>query len=232
MVCAAKVFKVHKSVVCTQSKFFATACKSGFKVSKSSDGCRLPTNEQSIQEGNTGNIELKEEDEVHMKAMIEYLYTFNYKEAENELGRDCDDNDESHAHSFKDPECVLRVFALHIAMHVLGDKYDINSLRVYACSRLKTYLRHEFSITHESDMMIMDHAYHHSRPSDELRQIVIEYIVEQVNRERADGCNGISTAKNFYSIINEMPDVSEALIRCLMDRSTENKPCNNKRRKV
>ena len=217
-------------MVCTQSKFFATACKSGFKVSKSSGGCRLPTNEQSIQEGNTGIIELKE-DEVHVEAMIEYLYTFNYKEAENALGRDCDDNGESHAHSFKDPECVLRVFALHIAMHVLGDKYDINSLRVYACSRLKTYLCHEFSIAYETDMMIMDHAYHHSRQSDELRKLIIEYIVEQVNRERA-GLGAISTAKNFYSIINEMPDVSEALIRCLMDRSTDNKSCNNKRRKV
>ena len=206
--------------MCTQSKFFATACKPGFQASQRYQGCRLPTDGLRIQEGDTGVIELKEDDELHVEAMIEYLYTFNYDEAEPASDEDCV-NDENHAHSFDDPRCALRIFALQIAMYVLGDKYDVNSLMLYACSRLRTHLHSELDMTYEIIMMVMDHAYHHSRLGDELRKVVIEYIVEYINRERSDGGGGISTAENFYSVINGMPDVSEALIRGSMARSTE-----------
>ena len=167
---------------------------------------------------------MKEDDEIHVEAMIEFFYTFSYDSAEDQGTRNmicmCCTELDDHTHSFMDVNCKLWPFGLSIAMHVLGDKYDIISLRQYACSRLEYFLRDRRVADWEDDMVVMEHAYLHSRPEDDLRKLVKKWICEKA------GAGGISGADNFFSILKDMPDVNEALIRDLIKRAEGKEPVN------
>lgn len=188
---------------------------------------KLNANHLRIQETHTGVIELKDDDERHVEAMIEFFYNFNYQSAENNQKPVClwchqlDD----HTHSFLDVKCDLWPFGLSIAMHVLGDKYDIISLRQYACSNLESLLRKRHGVNWEEDMLVMEHAYLHSRPEDDLRKFVKKWIIENT-------AGGLSTAKNFFSILKDMPDVNEALIGDLVKRLEGKQPVSKKSTKT
>ncbi|KAF2434943.1 hypothetical protein EJ08DRAFT_722179 [Tothia fuscella] len=58
--CHEDKYFLHKSVLCTQSEFFAKACDGNFK------------------EGKTGVIDLSEDDRFAIKAMLEFLYRCDY----------------------------------------------------------------------------------------------------------------------------------------------------------
>ncbi|KAF2434669.1 hypothetical protein EJ08DRAFT_730382 [Tothia fuscella] len=56
-------FKVHKSIVCAHSKFFATACRPGV-----------------FKEGLEGRVDIEYAKTEVVRCMLEYLYTLNYPE--------------------------------------------------------------------------------------------------------------------------------------------------------
>ncbi|KAI9828220.1 MAG: hypothetical protein M1819_006810 [Sarea resinae] len=60
IICGSRQFKVHRNIVCPQSKFFEVACNSGFK------------------EASTGEILLPEDDPNEIEHLIAYLYTGKY----------------------------------------------------------------------------------------------------------------------------------------------------------
>ena len=108
-------FHAHRAVVCTQSKFFEAACKQGFKVSS----CGYTSignlaNHGLLQEGSTGIVQLEEEDENHVRAMIEYLYTFQYREAEGDDLEICISHGptEEHTYGMSFPGSLSLSFAL------------------------------------------------------------------------------------------------------------------------
>ena len=176
-----------------------------------------------IQESHIGVIELKEDDERHVEAMIEFFYNFSYDSAEDQKTHEmlckCCTKLDDHTHSFTDVNCKLWPLGLSIAMHVLGDKYDIISLRQYACSRLEYLLRHRCTkVDSENEMVVMEHAYLHSRPEDDLRKFVKKWICEKA------GAGGLSSANNFFNILEDMPDVNEALIKDLIKRAEGKRP--------
>lgn len=59
IICGNDVHKVHKAIVCSQSDFFAAACRFG-------------------QEATNGEIRLQEDKPALVKAMIQYLYHLEY----------------------------------------------------------------------------------------------------------------------------------------------------------
>lgn len=133
-----------------------------------------------MQEGITGEIELHEDKEIHVRAMIGYLYNLNYTEAEGNPPDTCTHaNDE--AHVFDDPECILWPFGLSVAMHVLADKYGIEHLAQDASTRLK----HLLGISKNSwgdDLRVVKHAYHQSRHNDRMRKVITGYVITRVNK--------------------------------------------------
>ncbi|KAG6986523.1 multicopper oxidase abr1 [Physcia stellaris] len=126
--------------------------------------------------------------------MIEYLYTFQYREVEGDDLELCISHDPTEEHTYASG-CKLWPFALSIAMLVLGDKYDIEGLRDYAHTKVDQILRYS-DFTPEDLVLAIYYAYQKSQPGD------------------TDG--NLSYADNFYDVIKEMPELNEALIRYLM----------------
>jgi BTB/POZ domain len=71
--------------------------------------------ESRLKEGQTGVIELKEDEPVIVKAMLQFLYILNY-------GRPAE----------PDLEIIT-----HAKVYTIAEKYDINTLQTLACSKLK-----------------------------------------------------------------------------------------------
>ena len=114
--CGSRSWKVHKSVLCLQSDFFAKACDGTFKVRN--DGLTrsgLPLTE--LQEAHTNTIDLSGDNEYTIAAMIHFMYHGNYDaaqilpSAENEAGV---------------------AMLLHVRIVGLAQKYFVEPLQKYA----------------------------------------------------------------------------------------------------
>lgn len=73
-----QTFTVHKVIICHQSAFFRNACKkNAFKVCHHLQQYKVDTSDFS-KEGETGLIDLPDDDDTAVKAMIEFMYASDY----------------------------------------------------------------------------------------------------------------------------------------------------------
>lgn len=81
---SAKEFRVHRAVVCKQSKFFEAACRGDFAVSVHRLTSTLVSLETDMkQEAANRFIELEDDDPEIVEIMIKYLYTHRYENDED-----------------------------------------------------------------------------------------------------------------------------------------------------
>lgn len=211
IVCGESVFNVHRAIVCTQSKFFKVACKNGFKVRLLCSAVGGFAAYALMQEGITRIVELEEEDEIHIRAMIEYLYTSEYLQTERDATHVCTHGDDVE-HSLVDTSCRLWLFGVSVMMHVLADKYGVDHLSQYACARLDHQLRGFWTSLHYYlDLIIIKFAYHHSQPNDQLREAITQYVIDHIKDLAVDR----NDRSSFFETMKELPDLSEALLRHL-----------------
>lgn len=90
---------------------------------------------KSRQEDDTGIITLQEEDENLVQAMIDYLYNHKFTtttiaDISDRAGNTCSHG--GNDHSCLDQTCYMWPCGFAIAMHAMGDKYDIPGLRIYS----------------------------------------------------------------------------------------------------
>jgi speckle-type POZ protein len=98
--CGSDTYNVHKIILCAQCAFFKKACATG-----------------RFKEGETGAIDLPEDEPSIVNAMLQYLYTFDYNYAVDEK---------------QDPLAVA-----HAKVYALADKYDIGPLKTVAGTKFK-----------------------------------------------------------------------------------------------
>lgn len=112
IVCGSTEWNVHRLVLSLQSSVLARARDNGLLVSISVHAHKQVlqsiANSQFAQESETHKIDLSEHDVLHIRAMIDYLYQFDYevKGGTNHQDKLC----------------------FHIDMCTLADKYDISGL--------------------------------------------------------------------------------------------------------
>ena len=143
--------------------------------------------------------------------MIEYLYTAKYvcphlEIIMSQLGY-CDHPDL--VCSFNLSNCSLKPFGIAIALHTLGDKYDIPGLRNHSCAYLEGLFKRIIFDDWEQDVTVWKMAYEHSRHSDGLRKVVF-------NRIRAGLCGkGRSDLLNdpdFKVFLQQSPELGVPLL--------------------
>ncbi|AEO55663.1 hypothetical protein MYCTH_2050467, partial [Thermothelomyces thermophilus ATCC 42464] len=116
--CRGKEYHVHKAIVCTQSEFFSTACRTSFKASEK------------------GKIDLPDDDPQLVHIMIYYLYHFDYdiqlahEQSHSEgSGPDVDRRDMN--------KPTGSVLATHARVYSLAEKYLIRGLKTVAVRQFK-----------------------------------------------------------------------------------------------
>jgi len=138
--------------------------------------------------------------------MVHYLYTSDY------LGPavTCSAPDSASKVSvYTGTDCML-----HASMYVLGDRFDIPSLRRHAAPKLQTSLEQWIApFKHKDFIDIMRFAFDSTPENDkELRPLIISKAIQHLSRlMRNQDCSG-----SFRKLLTDMPDLAWQLLdRCI-----------------
>ncbi|EPS42063.1 hypothetical protein H072_3949 [Dactylellina haptotyla CBS 200.50] len=156
--CRGKEWKVHRAIICPQSKYFATMCESDFKEARDAE------------------LDLSSESQIHVGQMLEYLYTGSYSVDEvllQETGNlsgiqgevdieatddqtlkisslrlrdnwDEDDGVESTVQIIPQNTNIQKQMQ-HISLYAMGDRYLIEKLKDKAANNFKNELPNSWS---------------------------------------------------------------------------------------
>ncbi|QDS69698.1 hypothetical protein FKW77_009751 [Venturia effusa] len=135
-------FNVHKVIVCNQSAFFRNACK-----------------KNAFKEGETGVIDLPDDDLVAVKAMVEFMYTSEYV-------------------CTKDSPQYL----LHAKVACLAHKYNLETLKETAHDHFKRAIidPHSGGSDEAGLAEAIKHIYENSGNNDETRLVIVETVRKHV----------------------------------------------------
>ncbi|KAL8862456.1 MAG: hypothetical protein Q9178_000953 [Gyalolechia marmorata] len=183
--CGESHWKVHRIVVCLHSDYFRKACQSVFK------------------EGESGVIQLKEENPVVIAKLIDYFYGFDYDDRvrgcglndsgdnseynteDNTEDKNEDKNEDNSEDSQKQMTLQDQKPALNARMYVAGDKYDISGLKLLAKAKFSAALVDGWD--KENLPEIIRFIYTNTLPSDRgLRDCLMPILIQHKRSLRAD----------------------------------------------
>lgn len=175
---------------------------------------RICTDQCPSQEGDTGIIELQEEDEILAKAMLDYLYTGEYTiPTLQTLGnRECHHDGPEHSSSIE--SCYLAPFGFAIAMYALGDKYDIAGLRTSSSAHLKDMLDCEDMLSLDAYIDVWESAYQNSHGRDELRELIARHIDGKLIKY----VSNMGRMPGFLDFLDRVPELSSVLLKKVLRR--------------
>ena len=105
----ARSFKLHKAIVCTQSKVLAAMSDSGFK------------------ESSTSTLVLEDDDPATVERMVNFFYTGTYD----------DGNPTTSMFEALDPGVAGTILMANTLVYALAEKYDIGRLKEFACAKFR-----------------------------------------------------------------------------------------------
>ena len=153
--------------------------------------------------------------------MFIYLYTGEYTipnfrnlQSENDRERTCDHD--KVIHSCLNPKCYYSPYGFVVSMFYLGDKYSIPGLKAYSVTRLQELLDIDALKYWQHEMTVWEFAYQHSRSTDELRKLLIEYITKAPMGPRG---RSLRWAAGLHAFIEHVPEKASALLKgCLKSK--------------
>lgn len=203
LVCGDKEFKVHQSIMCTGSPFFAAACSGGFL------------------EAHKGQIDLKEDDVETVKRMILFLYTLDY-----------DDHYKSYVQAANGSHYVpIKLFGPmtssekeifhtrvknNIAVYSIADKYGIENLKSLAKQKFNHLMRHH-QFSHCGCFAPLLQQILETTPPERGRSAQDEGLWSIVARICVTYAGDIFKDEKCLSVISEMPDFGVDLLQKAME---------------
>ncbi|KAK8093138.1 uncharacterized protein PG998_014539, partial [Apiospora kogelbergensis] len=136
--CGGTDHRVHRSIVCPRSDFFAAACRNGFNEAKE------------------GKISLSDDDDKAVDFMIYYLYNLNYhpsyprEQSENDLERK-ENNQAGLSEGLQPIYPHGNELIIHTKVYVLAEKYLINGLKALALLKFN-----EATIEHSTSNALLE----------------------------------------------------------------------------
>lgn len=156
--CGKKTWNLHRSVLCTQSEFFAKACN---KVRSRSVDFSTKTL-ICAQDAKASDIDLSEHDVMVVGAMLYFFYHGDYI---------------TRSHTSK----TLSATMLHAKLYIIGDKYSIDHLQREALHKLKYEISNSWASDDFADAIAEIYASTTAKVAGrdhELRQVVVEVAKE------------------------------------------------------
>ena len=174
-------------------------------------------------------LKLEEKSQEHVIGMLIYLYTGEYtipnlKNLQNKIDtqRKCDHY--KSIHSCLNHNCYLSPYAFVVSLFYLGDKYNIPGLKAYSVTRLQELLDLDALKYREHAMTVWEFAYQHTRSTDELRKLLIEYISKTLMGPRG---RSLRWAPGLHEFIDYVPEMADALLKgCLKRMKPEQRTHN------
>ncbi|KAL8783045.1 MAG: hypothetical protein Q9195_009499 [Heterodermia aff. obscurata] len=166
--CGGREFRLHRSIVCPQSSFFATALDGSF-----------------VEAGNKV-IRLLEDDPVVVMRMIQFLYTSEYDETTQITVKQ--DNEDGPKNDLMTQAEAYEHLACHVQLYAAADKYDIEDLKYLAKSKLEMSISGRWPIPFFP--VLVQGILNSTPPKDRgLREIITpicaEHIAELLSTETA-----------------------------------------------
>ncbi|RPA76712.1 hypothetical protein BJ508DRAFT_417483 [Ascobolus immersus RN42] len=212
-----EVFRVHKTIVCSQSEFFEACVESGMK------------------ESGENEIRLVEEEPADVARMLEFLYGGAYWEhAKEEGGKTSEEIYLEHQEEMlKDGETVGGLdgkedpVMVNARMFVLADKYGIPTLRKEAVRKMKSFV--DVAVRRQvSDGEEMDRATKMARQwrrilnavgflcgrttDDEPSRVLLDRVVARVPQMSEGGSLGVVYMEDLKRRCSENPDMANLVV--------------------
>ncbi|KAE9984040.1 hypothetical protein BLS_003191 [Venturia inaequalis] len=137
--CKGTTIRAHKTIICPQSPFFRNACK-----------------KDSFKEGETGIIDLPEDEPLAVKALLEFLYTADYEASNDNI-------------------------LVHAQTYMIAKKYCLVALAVLALQSLECAAAWISRSEVASFAAAVRWIYENTEESDQARKIVILAAVQSLD---------------------------------------------------
>lgn len=130
IICGTKIWAVHKVILSAQSQFFKKACNGKFQVSTSTCHVKALSSVHvvsfKVQEATTGRIDLSDDYESAVEAMIQFFYTQQYSTPKPDQG------------------APITEATFQIEVQRLADKYDVPDLTAYATAQFESIIKNHW----------------------------------------------------------------------------------------
>ena len=163
---------------------------------------------------------LEEKNQEHVITMLIYLYTAEYtipdlNNLQNEFERQRKCDHYKVILSCLNSKCYLYPYGFAVSMFSLGDKYSIPGLKAYSATRLQELFDLNALKDWQHDMTVWEFVYQHSRPTDELRKLLIAHISKELMGPRG---RGLRWAPGLDDFIDHVPEMAGALLKGCLKR--------------
>lgn len=186
--CKGTTFRAHKNIICPQSLFSRNACKKeSFKVflSEHCSAIRPLDLRKRYQEGETGIIDLPEDEPLAVKALLDFLYTADYEAYDQ------------------------RSIILLAQTYTLADKYDLEALKSLALSNLENDSAHIGPLYSPIVAVAVQCIYENTKESDQARSVIVLKTVQNLDRLLWD------KEREFSAMIASLGEFGRKVVRAL-----------------
>ncbi|KAF4541513.1 BTB/POZ domain containing protein [Lasiodiplodia theobromae] len=163
--------KVHKVVVCSQSRFFHNACKP----------------DSPFKEAQTGVIELAEDDPKTVKAMITFMYEEKYEyhpDQDDDYAPEDYDYDSQSETEEEDDDIITQDIMFHLHCFLLADKYEVSLMMLHAALKVRDKMQMYKYHLNPDFPRVVRFIYEKTTPSinsgRRLRDIILKLCVENL----------------------------------------------------
>jgi len=193
--------------VCSRSDVLAAACWGGFKASTGSSSIKIETSLSSEQEGESGCIQLSDDDPAIFSKLLHYLYVLEYDDYETENSQS-----ESKSSILDSKEIVSAPSKLsnHASLYVMSDKYGVKGLKTIVGAKFNEALPLPIQLRDPSKLLppfisAIDKIYTEIPSSnDPLRLDILCFLQGNIRR--------ILHIEDFKNLLAKFPELSFALL--------------------
>jgi len=199
--CGESVFKVHRNVICLQSKPLAAAVDGDFKVRYLRKVPTIGQFNDKVQESVTKVIELEEEEPPIVERMVQFMYNRDYSDADGS-------------------DATKDRLLINTKVYIIADKFDIPGLKLAAKEKYQEAKLIEWNCPSFFESLKL--MYENTLATDRLlKEVAIEVVAKHV-KELVD-------REEFGSLCKESGEIAFDVLKASLNLSSAEIPSKLKK---